>query len=670
MFRRVISGTVSLALAACLLLSPQAVPAAGAASFKDTESHWSGQAVEKSHALELMKGYPGEVFKPEDPVTRLEAIAIIIRAMGLEEEARTVDYKNSGITLPAGMFWGQGHLVVAAQKGLLHKDYVGHLLFSHPIPRQEVATLVAVALRDKLKVKGDPQKLSYTDTAEISPTYLPYVADVTQNNIMQGIENNQFGPSQIMKRGQMAALMVRTVQEDWFSYGSERIISGSISTLDSTAGVISITMADGTRISRLIDTKAVFFRNSKPSSIAGFKTGDRVTAILGSNDKVKHLESPGKAAGSTGMTAETEIAGKIVDRSVTGDSSLKLRNIDFKETVYPLARVVTITDGTGAGGISDLADGTHVIVRVNNNSIHYVKILQPDEVTGEINSIIPGYFTVKTDYGNSRIFSVNTAGMKIARGESRLEFSELKNGDRVKVTAVSGEAREITLITFNPDKTEIRSIDPFYRLIALTDDNFIRKEFEVELRASIKKGAQPISINDLKPGDIVGIKVGGNGKIYEILMEDSSLPAVYGTVTDVWLGSYPRIYVNSIKYIMDHGVPVTRNGVSVSLRDIMLGTRVLTKVNNHSNVVSVEIVDDKNITVEGMVVGTDLTGKRITIEQSHRLEFTLPANRNYKIHDQTANYAGSTRLEDIKLGWGVKLQLKNGGIEEIRIVSR
>ncbi|MFZ5652602.1 MAG: S-layer homology domain-containing protein [Bacillota bacterium] len=670
MFRRVTNGAVSLVIAACLLLSPQAVPAAGAASFKDTEGHWSRQVVEKSYALDLMKGYPGEVFKPEDPVTRLEAIAIIIRAMGLEEEARTVDYKNSGITLPAGMFWGQGHLVVAARKGLLHRDYVGQLLFGHPIPRQEVATLVAVALRDKLKTKGDPQKLAYTDTAEISPTYLPYVADVTQNNIMQGIENKQFGPNQIMKRGQMAALMVKTVQEGWFSYGSERIISGSVSALDSTAGVISITRADGSQIPRLIDTGAVFFRDSKPSSLADFKTGDQVTAMLGSNSKVRHLESSVNTAGSTDIPAETEITGKIVDRSVTGDSALKLRNTDFKETVYPLAQVVTITDGTGARGLSNLTDGTYVRVRVNNNSIHYIKILQSEEVTGEVNSILSGYFTVKTDFGNSRIFSVRPDDQKIVRGDSRLEFTDLKNGDRVKVTAVSGEAREITLITFNPDKAEIRAVDPFYRLIALTDDNSIRKEFEVELRASIRKGTRQISLNDLKPGDSVSIKVGGGGKVYDIYMEDSSLPTVYGTVTDVWVGSYPRIYVDSIKHVIEPGVPVTRNGASVSLRDIMLGTRVKIRVNDYNNVVSVEIVDDKNITVEGIVAGTNLTGKRITIEQSHRLEFTLPVNSNYKIYDQTVSYTNSTRLEDIRRGWGVKLRLNNGGIEEIRIVSR
>lgn len=670
MFRRVTIGAVSLALAACLLISPQAVKAAGAVSFKDTESHWSKLVVEKSYALDLMKGYPGEVFKPEDPVTRLEAIAIIIRAMGLEEEARTVDYKNSGISLPPGMFWGQGHLVVAAQKGLLHKDYVGQLLFGNPIPRQEVATLVAVALRDKLKVKGDHQKLTYTDTADINPAYLPYVADVSQNNIMQGIENNQFGPDQIMKRGQMAALMVKTVQEGWFAYGSDKIISGTISTLDSTAGVLAITRADGTHTPRLIDANAVFFKDSKPSSLAGFKIGDPVMAILGSNSKVRYLDGSGTPAAGADITAAAEITGKIVDRSLTGDSSLKLRNLDFKETVYPLSQVVTITDGVNAGSLSNLTDGTYVKVKINNDSIHYIKILQAEEVAGEVNSIIPGYFTIKTDSGNSRIFSVRPDDLKIVRSGSRLDFSSLRNGERVKVTVVSGEAREITLVAFNPDKTEVRAVDPFFRLLSVTDDNFIRKEFEVELRASIRKGTRQIALNDLKPGDSVSIKVGGNGKVYDIYMEDTSLPSIYGTVTDVWAGGYPRIYVDSVRYIIDSGIPITKSGASVSLRDIMLGTRVKIRVNDYNNVVSIEIVDDKNITVEGIVTGTDLTGKKITVEQSSRLEYTLPVNSNFKIYDQTVSSTTSTRLEDIRRGWGVKLHLNNGGIEEIRIVSR
>lgn len=218
MRRRLCPMAIALILAlSCLCIHP-AIPAAVAApSFKDTGGHWSEQVVEKAFAMDLIKGYPGNIFKPEDPISRIEAIAIIIRAMGLEKKALALDYKKSGINLPPGMFWGQGHLVLAVQKGLgIYRGNVQNLHYASPITRKEVAVVVSLALKDKLKVDGDASKLSYSDSNKIDLLYKPYVASVTQNNIMKGIENNQFGPELPMKRGQMAALVVKIAQDGWF----------------------------------------------------------------------------------------------------------------------------------------------------------------------------------------------------------------------------------------------------------------------------------------------------------------------------------------------------------------------------------------------------------------------------------------------------------------------
>jgi len=659
-------GAVTLALTAWLALGQGSPAMAG--PFKDTDNHWSRVVVAKSYALELMKGYPGDIFKPEDSVTRLEAIAVIINAMGLEKEAKSVDYKNSGISLPPGMFWGQGHLVIAVQKGLLHKDYVNQLLFGSPIPRQEVATLVAVALRDKIKTKGDPGKLSYSDVGEIGLTYLPYVADVTQNNIMQGLGGNEFGPNQIMRRGQMAALMVKTTQEGWFEYGSGKFISGSLSASDSMAGVISITKADGVQVPKLMDTGAVFYRDSQPSSLAQFKIGEAVTAITGSGGKIRYLEGATQDA-KTDPISETELTGKVSARSLTGNSALKIRDIGLQEKTYPLDPVITITDGVNARDMSNITDGTYVRVKLKNNSIQNIRILSSEEVTGTITTIIPGYLTIKTDSGSSRIFSVNSIEMKIIKGDYRLAYSELKSGDRVKVIAASGEALEVTAQDFTPSSSsvQIRAVDAFYGFIYVMNSNGSRREYEVEINALITKRGERIRIEGLKSGDSAIMKVGENGKVYEIQVEETDLAEVSGKVTDLWPEGDPRIYVEGTKYNIASYVKVTKSGSNVTLREIMIGSRVTLKHNNYIASV-IEITNDQYATLEGKVADVSESSGTITVQQINGLSFTLPIDRNCSYRDLTTSQ--SLSLGGIRSGWTVRVSLYNGKAEEIRVTLK
>lgn len=668
MFKKIFfRGAVTLALTAWLALGQGAPAMAG--TFKDTDNHWSRVVVDKSYALELMKGYPGDIFKPEDSVTRLEAIAVIINAMGLEKEAKNVDYKNSGIRLPPGMFWGQGHLVIAVQKGLLHKDYVNQLLFGSPIPRQEVATLVAVALRDKIKTKGDPSKLSYTDTGEIGLTYLPYVADVTQNNIMQGLGGNEFGPNQIMKRGQMAALMVKTTQEGWFEYGSGKIISGSLSASDSVAGVVSITKTDGVQMPKLVDTGAVFYKDSKPSSLAQFKVGEAVTAITGPGGKIRYLEGAAPSAKTDPIT-ETELTGKISNRALTGNSSLKIRDSGFQEKTYPLDPVITITDGVNARDMSNVTDGTYVRVKIKNNSIQNIRILSSEEVTGAVTTIIPGYLTIKTDSGSSRIFSVNSGEMKIVKGGSRLAYSELKSGDRVKVISASGEALEVAVTqdyTPSSSSVQIRAVDAFYGFIYVMNNNGGRREYEVEINALITKRGEIIRIEDLKSGDSAILKVGENGKVYEIQVEETDLAEVSGKVTDLWPEGDPQIYIEGTKYSIASYVKVTKSGNNATLRDIMIGSRVTLKHNNYIASV-IEITNDQYATLEGKVTDVSESSGTITIKQVNGLSFTLPVDRNCSYRDLTTSQ--SLYLGGIRSGWAVRISLYNGKAEEIKVTSK
>ena len=668
---KITRSALALALAACLLLSLPCAAAAGA--FQDSGRHWSGQVVEKANALDLMKGYPGNFFYPEDPVSRLEAIAIVIRAMGLENQAKNLDYKNSGIRLPQGMFWGQGHLVVAAQRGLLDRNSLSGLLFKDPIPRQEVATLVALALQSKLQVKGDTQKLNFADTDQINSVYRQYVADVTQNGIMEGLENNRFGPDEVMKRGQMAALMVKVVQDSWFDYGAASTISGTLTAVDGSTGMITISKSDGTPMPRLTDLATAYFRGTSPAILADFIVGEAVTAICGGDGKVRYLETVSGAstppAGSGVSGAEQQVTGKVTDRFLTGTSALRLSS-NLQVYTYPLAPTVTVSDGTNIRDLSYLADGSYVTAKIKDNIIQSVWVLPSEEVEGVVIAVQAGQFTMTTASGVNRVFSVRASEVKIARGGTLLPFSDLKSGDNVKVVSVSGEAKEISLSGESSKiEGEVRTVDSYYRMVTMLY-NGLRREFEVELNASISKGYENVRIDELKQGDRVRFKVGGNGKIVEIAAVGEGVRSVSGKVTDIYTGSSPRIYVEEKRYYLGAHVDITRDGDTIDLDEIMIGSGVNLELDEDDLVCVIEVTDDEDVIVEGTVTDVDEDSNRLTIAQSNDREFTLRVSSSCNFIDQTGSSSPARELDDLRNGWQVKLYLDGGRVRTVKVIDR
>ncbi|MDO5714583.1 MAG: S-layer homology domain-containing protein, partial [Tissierellia bacterium] len=54
----------------------------GKSNLKDIEKHWAKEAIEKVYGKEIVKGYPDGTFKPNQKITRAEAVTILNRAFG------------------------------------------------------------------------------------------------------------------------------------------------------------------------------------------------------------------------------------------------------------------------------------------------------------------------------------------------------------------------------------------------------------------------------------------------------------------------------------------------------------------------------------------------------------------------------------------------------------
>lgn len=141
-------------LTLALGLTPQEVTKT---RFSDVASGaWYAPSVELAAERGLIGGYADGTFKPDQPVSRQEMVVMVVRAMGLQEEAAAKErvdlpYQDQD-KIPD---WARGSAAIAAEKGLLDNIAVGYFTGAKLTNRAEAAVVVYRMLRD---MEGEKSK--------------------------------------------------------------------------------------------------------------------------------------------------------------------------------------------------------------------------------------------------------------------------------------------------------------------------------------------------------------------------------------------------------------------------------------------------------------------------------------------------------------------------------
>ncbi|HIE53508.1 MAG TPA: DUF11 domain-containing protein [Armatimonadetes bacterium] len=140
---------------------------------------WYAPYLAAAVAKGLVRGYPGNLFRPNLPIRRVEETVLIVRAAGLEKEARQRREAKLGFADEADIpRWAVGYIAVATTTGPRHNgelivDYPGNtFLPQNPLTRSEAAALVerfldrdakrsltvsgAVSMGTRLAINGRP----------------------------------------------------------------------------------------------------------------------------------------------------------------------------------------------------------------------------------------------------------------------------------------------------------------------------------------------------------------------------------------------------------------------------------------------------------------------------------------------------------------------------------
>lgn len=142
-----------------------------AASFKDVAANfWGKDAIQTAYALGFMSGYPGDLFKPDQNIPRLEVLVALSSGLNFTStDTAALAYYQDAAQIPD---WASGSISGATQKGIVvNYPRVKELNPNRTATRADVAAFVYQTLVDAGQLPVIPSP--YVAGAPSSPTTTP-----------------------------------------------------------------------------------------------------------------------------------------------------------------------------------------------------------------------------------------------------------------------------------------------------------------------------------------------------------------------------------------------------------------------------------------------------------------------------------------------------------------
>ncbi|MGN0106601.1 MAG: S-layer homology domain-containing protein, partial [Hominilimicola sp.] len=245
---------IALSMAAPVFAAPaDTTDTVSASKFNDinTENYaWAREYINSMAQKGLISGYEDGTFRPDNDVTRLEALSLFARAMGSNDEANSqvleiAHEKYDAVIKNYDLKWGDDEIAYLMYKGALKKTdldtYLKDTEKDTPMKRYEAAIIITKAMGGEEKALAElGVVLNYSDAREVPSNAIQYVSYATEAGIMEGMGEGLFSPNTAVKRSQMAVMLSRTVDKTDYSFMKVKLIG-----IDTDAREISIRNSAG-----------------------------------------------------------------------------------------------------------------------------------------------------------------------------------------------------------------------------------------------------------------------------------------------------------------------------------------------------------------------------------------------------------------------------------------
>mgnify|MGYP001379969408 CR=1 FL=1 len=339
----------------------------------EKDMKWAYSHIIRLASKQVFNGYEDGSFKPNNSISRIEAIVAAVRLLGLKEEAEKPENMNAELNftdadkIEKKYSWAVGYLAVALKNDLFDES-TSALQPEKSADRLWSAILLvkALGLDEEAKAKMGTT-LSFKDAKQIPAGSVGYVAVAVEKGLITGYSDNTFKPNKPVTRAELAALLDRA-DEQLPDEESAQAISGTVVSLSGSA--LTVKKADGTTVGLALANDVFIFRNNTKVAASALKPGDQLFLRTYEN-KVVFIDVLDPADEDV-VTADAgtisfftlNANGKIATLSI-----VKTANGTTSTVVYNVSGDVKITGGDGT-----LAPNKAVSLKIVNNVVTEIAI--------------------------------------------------------------------------------------------------------------------------------------------------------------------------------------------------------------------------------------------------------------------------------------------------------
>jgi len=411
-----------------------------AKSFSDVSQSKYSWCVSEISAMAddgIISGYTDGTFKPENSVTKLEALALVARVLGSREDVNEALVEKAKELYEEkledyDLSFGTDEICFLLLKGIIFEseldDYLGNGSANESMKRYEVAVLLTKAMGAEAKVKEKVTAvLDYSDTLQIPASARKYVEYVTSVGLMQGMDAkaNTFVPLNDVTRAQAALVLYKL--GNLTSYDT---FSGIVASYDKDSRTIRIKLADDTNKAYTVLPSSVTLRCDGEEIEPDDITVGWEAIVTTQNDMLAIVDF--LSAQSDGM-----VAGKLVSIVRTsGDITLKVEKTSalVSEIVsYKVADDVVVTYNDKTGTVSSLSTGDYVKLTIKNNKVSVINgETSTKTVKGTVSAIdLDTGVVMKVTVNGYEENYIVSSNVKVAKNGKTSKIADILVGDKV-----------------------------------------------------------------------------------------------------------------------------------------------------------------------------------------------------------------------------------------------
>ncbi|CAG7606858.1 hypothetical protein PAESOLCIP111_00899 [Paenibacillus solanacearum] len=604
----------------------------GRLDFKDIQGkdmEWALRYIASLASRNIFDGYSDGTFRPNEKVTRIEAITAAVRLMGLRDQAESatematkLNFKDAN-QVPA---WAVGYVSVALKNDLFGEADT-MVQPNQPADRLWATTLLVKALKLESEAKTKMNvKLSFSDANKIPAGSVGYVAVSVERGLVNGFEDNTFRPTQPVTRAQIAALLDRA--GDQLPGSDVGVVTGTVTT--PVVGNVLTLNKNGQTVTLTLDPDAFIYRGGTRVSASALQVGDVVRTRSYNNVIIFAEVTNNVGTWPTQPTQPTLPSATNTGTltSVVNNNLLTLTNGSQTVSLPLNADALFFRNGAQVNA-SALQIGDIVSTRSYNNAIVFVEVTQPAGSTGSqptytrqlSGTVVSTGSNVLTlvNGGQVESLSLNSSAF-LYRSGSKVSVSALQVGDVVSVYAYNNTVAiaEVTQTVTQPSNSNGTLTGtvaaPAYgnTLVVTSGSQNIALNLDTS-NAFIFRGGGQTGPGALQAGDVITVRYYNNivayAEVTQLAGGSSNQPVVTQT-TGTLLSAVSNNTLTVLNggqassLTLNAGAFIMRNGVRVNATDLQTGD--ILNIRSYNNaVIFVEVTQNgSNGNLSFTAVGT------------------------------------------------------------------